>query len=100
MRAPDDCAHVGHRPGKCLGRPSRIQPMVRSDESTAVVRQSILSRLAGRTPGKRSDHERECGRIKVKARAIVLGSVLVLLFSFVTTTVRAADQAAVDEATK
>jgi hypothetical protein len=39
-------------------------------------------------------------RGKVKARAIVLGSVLVLLFSFVTTTARAADQAAIDEATK
>jgi len=37
---------------------------------------------------------------KVKARAIVLGSVLVLLYSFVTTTAPAADQAAVDEATK
>jgi hypothetical protein len=46
------------------------------------------------------DRERACGTFKVKARAIVLGSVLVLLFSFVTTTARAADQAAVDEATK
>src|ERR1700692_1666048 len=36
----------------------------------------------------------------MRTRAIVLGSVLVLLFSFVTTTVRAADQAAVDQATR
>jgi len=36
----------------------------------------------------------------VRARSIVLGSILVLLFNFVTTTARAADQAAVDEATK
>ena len=36
----------------------------------------------------------------MKASAIVLGSILVLLFSYVTTTARAADQAAVDEATR
>jgi len=36
----------------------------------------------------------------VRTRSIVLGSILVLLFNFVTTTARAADQAAVDEATK
>jgi len=36
----------------------------------------------------------------VRTRSIVLGSILVLLFNFVTTTTRAADQAAVDEATK
>ena len=36
----------------------------------------------------------------MKSRAVVLGSVPVLLFSFITTTAPAADQAAVDEATK
>jgi len=36
----------------------------------------------------------------VKTGAIVLGSILVLLLNVVTTSVRAADQAAVDEATK
>jgi hypothetical protein len=36
----------------------------------------------------------------VRTRSFVLGSILVLLFNFVTTTARAADQAAVDEATK
>ena len=36
----------------------------------------------------------------MRTRSIVLGSILVLLFNFVTTTARAADQAAVDEATK
>jgi len=36
----------------------------------------------------------------VRTRSIVLGSILVLLFNFVTTTARAADQAAVNEATK
>jgi hypothetical protein len=35
----------------------------------------------------------------VRTRSIALGSILVLLFNFVTTTARAADQAAVDEAT-
>ena len=35
----------------------------------------------------------------MRTRSIVLGSILVLLFNFVTTTARAADQAAVDEAT-
>jgi hypothetical protein len=40
------------------------------------------------------------GAITVKSRAVVQGSVLVLLFCFVTTTARAADQAAVDQATK
>ena len=36
----------------------------------------------------------------MKTGAIVLGSILVLLLNVVTTSVRAADQAAVDEATK
>jgi len=36
----------------------------------------------------------------VRTHSIVLGSIFVLLFNFVTTTVRAADQVAVDEATK
>jgi hypothetical protein len=36
----------------------------------------------------------------MKTRAVVLGSILVLLFTFVTTAARADDQAAVDEATK
>ena len=36
----------------------------------------------------------------MRTRSIALGSILVLLFNFVTTTARAADQAAVDEATK
>jgi hypothetical protein len=36
----------------------------------------------------------------VRTRSIVLGSILVLLFNFVTTTARASDQAAVDEATR
>ena len=36
----------------------------------------------------------------MRTHSIVLGSIFVLLFNFVTTTVRAADQVAVDEATK
>jgi hypothetical protein len=36
----------------------------------------------------------------MRTRAIVLGSILVFLLNFVTGTARAADQAAVDEATK
>ena len=36
----------------------------------------------------------------MRTRSVVLGSILVLLFNFVTTTARATDQAAVDEATK
>jgi hypothetical protein len=36
----------------------------------------------------------------MKTRAVVLGSILVLLFTFVTTAAQADDQAAVDEATK
>jgi len=36
----------------------------------------------------------------VRTRSIVLGSIFVLLLNFVTTTARAADQAAIDEATK
>src|SRR6266852_3311766 len=39
-------------------------------------------------------------RGRVRTQAIVLGSILVLLFNFVTTTARASDQAAVDEATR
>jgi hypothetical protein len=66
---PTIVRNVRHWPRRCLGRPSRIQPMVRSHESTAIVRQSILSRFAGRTPVKRSDRERACGTIKVKRRA-------------------------------